>query len=229
MQKMGQLRRWVCWFRVAIASSTNNFATKSKVGNSIFQRGKKLLFQFGFASMQENDPLNTQKQWFALYTNPRAEKSLSRLFKKYKIDHYLPLIKERKKWSDRFKIIETPRLKSYIFVNIIFWKDKVTVLQLPGAHHFVFAKGVPAVLEEEEMEKLKDLVENYGAQTEVIKNEALQPGKIVKITEGPFAGRKMEIIKRKNDVTLILRFPSIDQAIIAEMSIDKISWEETEH
>ncbi|WP_411824304.1 UpxY family transcription antiterminator [Leptospira sp. 'Mane'] len=176
--------------------------------------------------MHENDPLNIKKQWFALYTNPRAEKSLSRLFKKYKIDHYLPLLKERKKWSDRFKIIETPRLKSYIFVNIVFWKDKVSVLQLPGAHHFVFAKGVPAVLEDEKMEELKSLVENYGDQMEVMKNEALQPGKLVKIKEGPFLGKTMEIIKRKNAVTLILRLPDINQVFTAEMSIDKISWEE---
>jgi hypothetical protein len=69
--------------------------------------------------MDENkiDILNSEN-WFALYTKPRSEKKLSNLFKKFNIENYLPTISIKKKWSDRFKTIETPLFTSYIFVRI---------------------------------------------------------------------------------------------------------------
>jgi len=176
--------------------------------------------------MQENDPTNEEKRWYIVYTNPRAEKKLSKLLNKYKIVNYLPLISEKRKWSDRFIQIDTPCFKSYIFVNIEFWRDRLKVLQLPGAHHFVFHKGEPATIEIRIIEELRASLKIRSESIEVRENEALAKGKFVKVIAGAFAGHTVEVEKRKNKVAVYVRVPILNQVVINEIKIEDISWEE---
>lgn len=176
--------------------------------------------------MTDTKPANITRKWYVIYTNPRAEKKLSRLLKKYKIENYLPLITEKKKWSDRFKMVESPCFKSYIFVKIDFWKERVKVLQLPGSHHFVFSKGIPAILLEEDINDLEIALRVHHDSVEIRENEALQKGKFVKVISGSFAGRILEVEKRKNKVAVFLRFPILNQVAICEVNIEDIAWDE---
>ncbi|SVB29702.1 uncharacterized protein METZ01_LOCUS182556, partial [marine metagenome] len=43
------------------------------------------------------------KKWLAVYTKPRHEKAVEKEFQKKGFEVYLPLLKERRKWSDRKK------------------------------------------------------------------------------------------------------------------------------
>jgi transcription antitermination factor NusG len=58
--------------------------------------------------------------WYAVYTRHRSEKRLADALAKLGIDHYLPLLRTRKKWSDRYKWVEEPLFASYVFVRIEF-------------------------------------------------------------------------------------------------------------
>jgi transcription antitermination factor NusG len=176
--------------------------------------------------MSETEPTNDDKAWYVVYTNPRAEKKLSRLLKKYKIENYLPLISEKRKWSDRFKLVESPCFKSYIFVYIEFWRERVNVLQLPGSHHFVFAKGKPATVDIEILDELRKMLKMRSESVEVRENDALTTGKLVKVIKGPLAGHDLEVEKRKNKVAVFLRFPLMNQVVILEVKIEDISWED---
>ncbi len=42
-----------------------------------------------------------EKSWYAVYVKSRTEKKVALEFKYEEIDHYLPLIKRIKQWSDR--------------------------------------------------------------------------------------------------------------------------------
>ncbi|HRX93358.1 MAG TPA: transcription termination/antitermination NusG family protein, partial [Chitinophagaceae bacterium] len=59
----------------------------------------------------------TNKRWLAVYTKPRWEKKVNKLFKEKGLESYCPLNKVRRKWSDRMKIVEEPLFKSYVFVK----------------------------------------------------------------------------------------------------------------
>jgi transcription antitermination factor NusG len=176
--------------------------------------------------MNETNPTNEEKHWYAVYTNPRVEKKLSKLLQKYGIQNYLPLILEKRKWSDRIKEVEVPCFKSYIFVKIEFWKERVKVLQLPGSHHFVFAKGVPAIIDETHILALQTTLQMRTESVEVRENEALTKGKMVKVISGPLEGYVLEVEKRKNKVAVFLRFPFMNQMVISEVKIEDIMWED---
>ena len=58
------------------------------------------------------------KIWVAVYTRPRHEKTVKKEFQKKGFEVYLPMLKERRKWSDRKKWVEFPLFRSYVFVRI---------------------------------------------------------------------------------------------------------------
>lgn len=176
--------------------------------------------------MSETNPPIEESAWYIVYTKPRAEKKLSELLKKYHLENYLPIRKERKKWTDRFKWIHTPILPSYIFVKIVFWRDKNKVLQLPGSHHFVFHKGQPATVTQDDLDLLEEGLLKYADSLKVSPESVLEKGKMVRIIGGSFAGKTMEILKVKNKTLVVLRFPGIDAVFSYEVKFDDLAWEE---
>ena len=59
-----------------------------------------------------------RKKWFAFYTKSRQEKSVHNTLINNGYEVYLPLLRERKKWSDSKKWVEYPLFKSYLFIKI---------------------------------------------------------------------------------------------------------------
>ena len=59
-----------------------------------------------------------ERKWYAIYTKPRWEKKLAEKLEEKRIDHYLPMVKTLKLWSDRKKWVNEPLFKSYIFVHV---------------------------------------------------------------------------------------------------------------
>ncbi|MCG6166273.1 UpxY family transcription antiterminator [Leptospira sp. FAT2] len=173
--------------------------------------------------MKENSEVN---EWYVLYTNPRAEKKLKRLFQERKIECFLPLLSKKKKWSDRWKVVEEPMYPSYIFVKISFYQDKVKVLQLPGAHHFVFYDGKPYVIPDEDLNLVKSFLETYPDKIQIEIQEKLSPGKKVLIQEGPFTGYKAEVISRKNEEQIIVKFPGMNLMTSVTLDIKTLKLEE---
>ncbi|RHX82337.1 UpxY family transcription antiterminator [Leptospira yasudae] len=173
--------------------------------------------------MKENSEVN---EWYVLYTNPRAEKKLKRLFQERKIECFLPLLSKKKKWSDRWKVVEEPMYPSYIFVKISFYQDKVKVLQLPGAHHFVFYDGKPYAIPDEDLNLVKSFLETYPDKIQIEIQEKLSPGKKVLIQEGPFAGYKAEVISRKNEEQIIVKFPGMNLMTSVTLDVKTLKLEE---
>ncbi|MBM9548136.1 UpxY family transcription antiterminator [Leptospira sp. 201903074] len=176
--------------------------------------------------MSETNPPNEESTWYIVYTKPRAEKKLSELLAKYHLENYLPIRKERKKWTDRFKWIHVPILPSYIFVKIVFWRDKNKVLQLPGSHHFVFHKGQPATVTQNDLDLLEEGLQKYADSLKVNPESVLEKGKLVRIISGSYVGKTMEILKVKNKTLVVLRFPGVDTVFSYEIKVDDLAWEE---
>jgi transcriptional antiterminator RfaH len=166
------------------------------------------------------------KEWHILYTNPRAEKKVLSYLEKYKFEAYLPLITVKTKWSDRWKMVEKPMFTSYVFVKISYWDDKNKILILPGIHHIVFYKGTAAVLEQDSIDTMNILVQNFSEKIQIIKDENLQPGKILEIKHGLFKGKKAEILEIKNKLYVIMNLPMMGQYARTEVKIEDLGLEE---
>lgn len=66
--------------------------------------------------------------WFIVYTRSRQEKKVKFLYEREEIQCFVPAIKERRKWSDRVKIVDRILFTSYVFVKLEkFSYDKIFV------------------------------------------------------------------------------------------------------
>jgi hypothetical protein len=58
-------------------------------------------------------------KWFAAYTSPRHEKRVNQQLEMREIEHYLPLYRTQRKWSDGSRVtLDLPLFPGYIFVCI---------------------------------------------------------------------------------------------------------------
>ena len=100
------------------------------------------------------------KVWYAVYTKPRWEKKVHQLILDKGMESYCPLNKVRKKWSDRYKIVNEPLFKSYVFVRLS-EEEKTTVRMVNGVVNFVYWNGKPARIRDQEISIIKKFLNEY--------------------------------------------------------------------
>ncbi len=135
-----------------------------------------------------------QPQWFPLYTKPRWEKKLNAKLIAAGYTSYCPVQRQRRKWKNRYKIVEEPIFRSYLFVQIPALR-RFEVLNFPGALRFVNFNKKPGIVRDEEILMIKRFLGEceikQAGPVEVIK------GDIVEVVSGVFAGStgEAEMIK----------------------------------
>ena len=150
-------------------------------------------------------------RWYAIYTNPRAEKLVySRLIEE-SVETFLPLQKTYRRWSDRKKLIEKPLLSSYVFVNIT-RKEFPKVYKVYGVVKFVSFEGQPVAIPQKQIDNLRLLV-NSDAEIEVT-TQNFAKGDQVEVISGSLTGLTGELIKIGGKKRVIIRIDKLDQNIL---------------
>ncbi|MCB9267675.1 MAG: UpxY family transcription antiterminator [Lewinellaceae bacterium] len=162
-------------------------------------------------------PINDPK-WHAIYTKSRFEKKIYRALAQSEFEAFLPLIKEKRVWSDRLKTVEVPLLPSYVFVKV----PKNCIHQLyyyPGFVRYVSFGGKPCVVRQEEIELLEQIVRHgFQAQQSVICNV----GDAVRVIRGPLKGWEGRVELKKGGTRIVFQFNSIQQAISVEVEVSDV-------
>lgn len=156
--------------------------------------------------------------WYALYTRSRCEKKLNQALRKNKYKTFLPLVKEKRQWSDRIKTVEAPLLPGYVFVRIS--KRQIQeMFYYPGMVNFVLSRGKPAVIKEEEIYALEY---SLNQDMKMYPVHDFDSGEKVVITSGPFRGLAGKILQNSNGHKVILCLESLDKIFCVEMSSSDI-------
>ena len=122
-------------------------------------------------------------RWYAAYTLPRHEKAVADRLVQQKVESYLPLYSAVRCWNHRRVEVELPLFPGYVFVKMLL-ADRIRILSRPGIIRLVSFNGNPAVLPDEEIERLKSSLAIWKATPYPF----LTAGKQVRIKSGPFAG-----------------------------------------
>jgi transcription antitermination factor NusG len=140
--------------------------------------------------------------WFAIYTRPKNEKKVAEQLFKLGIDVYCPMVTQMNQWSDRKKKVESPLIRSYVFVNLE-EKDRNSVFEVHGIVRYLYWLGKPAIIQDHEIELLRDSLKGILSSVEV---EGIQPGDSLTITKGPFQGKEGVVSQvEKNKIRLVLK------------------------
>tara|TARA_B100001250_G_scaffold413644_1_gene448467 strand:- start:1397 stop:1903 length:507 start_codon:yes stop_codon:yes gene_type:complete len=159
------------------------------------------------------DSQQDKKKWIAVYTKPRHEKMVeNELFKKG-FEVYLPILKERRKWSDRKKWVEFPLFRSYIFVRTEI-KNSLFVLQTMGVVRVIKFGGEIAVIQNDSIRAIKLMIEG-GYMPEAI--DYFVKGETVEVKSGPLKGLIGEVTRVDNSDRLLVRVDAIQHSVSVQI------------
>lgn len=145
--------------------------------------------------------MKEQRNWYAVYTNPRWEKKICQQLERKGLLFYCPMTKVRRKWSDRYKIIEEPLFKSYVFVCVT-EEEKSRVRLTDGVVNFLYWNGKPAVIRESEIEMIRKFLNEYK-EVEA-RPVQLEAGQKVRVKSGLLMDTEGIVIKVSNNRAYVL-------------------------
>lgn len=119
--------------------------------------------------------------WYAVYTRPRWEKKVASLLDDKGIEHYCPLNKVTRQWSDRKKVIMEPLFKGYVFVQVSEEK-KWDLTNINGIVNYVYWLGKPAHIRDEEIDTIRKFLNEFD-EVEVVEG-SMQVNATVRIKQG---------------------------------------------
>lgn len=158
----------------------------------------------------DNERFQASGAWYAVFTRSRAEKACAAVLSVLGIPYFLPLITEKRRWSDRIQKVTVPLFPSYLFVNITdLAQDRNKVLSIAGVAGFVGNHHGPQVVSDLDLENvrmtLSHCVQCTPCQLPVV-------GERVRVAHGLLAGVQGTLIRSGPATNLVISVETIQQA-----------------
>jgi len=147
--------------------------------------------------------------WLAAYTRSRHERRVGEQLRLKNLEFLLPTYQRLARWSDRIQRLEAPLFPGYIFVHVSD-HERVPVLETSGVVRLVSAAGKPAVLRDDDVERLRTCASRSG---EVEPHPYLRIGHRVRVKHGPFAGWEGTLVEKQNSLRLVITVDQIMRSV----------------
>lgn len=152
-------------------------------------------------------------RWYALCTNANHEKRVADQLEIREVQHFLPTYSSMRRWSDRRVMLQLPLFPGYVFVRIAL-RDRLPVLQVPGAVRLVGFNGIPCAIPQEDI----DAIQSCLAQSLYLEpHPYLHVGRRARVRNGPLQGLEGIILRKKNRTRFVLSFKVMMRAVAVEM------------
>jgi transcription antitermination factor NusG len=155
-----------------------------------------------------------QKNWYIVYTKPRCEKKVALTFTRRKIENFLPVNTKQIKSFRKNRMQQEPLFDSYVFANLV-EKDINKIKMIDGVVNIVYWKGKPAIIQEDEIEVMKEFVTDH--QNIKLEKSRINLNDIARVIDGPEYLMEGNILTVKN-TTVKVNLPSIGFTMIAEIA-----------
>jgi transcription antitermination factor NusG len=151
--------------------------------------------------------------WYALRVRPRFEKTVASALLQKGYEGFLPLYRQRSRWSDRIKIVELPLFPGYMFCRIDI-NQRLPILITPGVIQIVGIGKTPQPVDDAEVAALQSIVVS-GLQSEP--RSYMNIGQRVRIELGPLAGIEGILIAVKGSSRLIVSVSLLQRSVSVEI------------
>lgn len=166
-------------------------------------------------TLAPDSPLIDPPRWYAVYTYPRHEKSVLEHFESKSLEAFLPTLITESRWKDRRVRLQTPVFPGYVFTRINA-SHRNKVLSSPGVIRMLCFNGMPAPIDDAEIESVKLCLERG---TVLGPGPFLEVGDRVRVKSGVLEGLEGHISRRKNDRRLIVPITLIHQSVAIEIDL----------
>jgi transcription antitermination factor NusG len=154
-----------------------------------------------------------QKHWYILYTKAKCEKKVSSSLTKKKIKSFCPIYGRQINEFRRMKLVYEPLFSSYVFV-FIHESELDQVKQLNNVVNLVYWKGKPAVIQNEEIEEIREFVRQH--QNIKLERDRVNVNSISAFVDKPSYSIDGNVVMIKNKFIKV-NLPSLGYVMVAEM------------
>lgn len=167
--------------------------------------------------------------WFVAYVRSCQERRVADLLAAQGFETYVPIQKERHKWSDRVKIVDHLVLPRMVFIHTTKaqryrvaedFRGRVTGFMSKGGAHN------PVIIPDGQMADFQFMV-SHGAGEVRIASDPLAPGDTVEILTGPLKGFKCELVTLATKKLATVRLGMLGSAVV-EVTLDNVKKVEVE-
>lgn len=160
-----------------------------------------------------------EPRWYAAYTRANHEKRVASEIEARAVEHFLPVYSSVRRWKDRRVMLELPLFPGYVFVRLAL-RDRLRVLQIPSVVRLVSFNGTPAALPDTEMEAMRS---GLGKCLRAEPHPFLTVGRRVRITAGPFTGLEGVLVRKKNNLRVVVSIDLIQRAMAIELEAAELN------
>jgi transcription antitermination factor NusG len=155
--------------------------------------------------------------WFALRIWSQKEKLVAAALESKGYEHFLPLYRCRRRWSDRVKEFELPLFPGYLFCRFD-PNHRLPILVTPGVMLIVGIGKIPVPVDEGELAAIQSIVTS-GLKTEPW--PYLQIGQKVRIERGSLEGVEGILVAIKKPHRLVVSVTILQRSVAVEIDEDR--------
>jgi transcription antitermination factor NusG len=162
--------------------------------------------------------LRPQACWYAVSTRSRQEKVVSQELAAKRIEHFLPLVPQRRRWSDRYVIIHEPLFPGYVLVHMLQadYVQRVAVLECRSVVGFIGDDRGAWPIAEAEVSSVKTIIQS---RLECSPYPHLKEGSFVKVIHGPLAGASGILIHEPRGHRLVVSVSLFARSVSVEVDV----------
>ncbi len=158
-------------------------------------------------------------QWFAACVRSRHEKSVAQHLERNRVECFVPLYEEVRRWKDRRMTLRLPLFAGYVFAHIC-PGDRMRVLTAPGVVRLVTFQGQPAAIPDPQIESLRAL---SASEARMRPHPYLAVGRRVRVSNGPFAGAEGILLRSKGRLRFVLSLELLARSVALEVDSSDVS------
>lgn len=159
----------------------------------------------------------TADTWYALKVRTGSEASVVNALQSRGLHPYCPTHKERRRYTDRMKVVDKPLFAGYVFCAFLIEK-KLPIVSCPGVDYIVGFAGAATVIPQSQIENIRRMVE-AGA----VASERFVSGDRVRVTHGPLAGVEGILVREARGNRLVVSIELLNQAASVYIGQDQTS------
>lgn len=166
-------------------------------------------------------------EWYVAYVRSCQEKTVSKRLAELAVEHYIPIRKEWRQWSDRKVLKDRLLLPRVVFIRCSETERLGLFKEIPYLCHFMMDRlsGAPVAVPEKQMDDFRRVVEGSASPVEMRSSSEFVKGDMVRVTSGPLKGMECEVTDISNKRFLCIRLGLLGVAVteISASQVEKIN------
>jgi transcription antitermination factor NusG len=163
--------------------------------------------------IDELDLAGVRFPWFALQVRTKHELNVAHLLRGRGYSPFVPLYQQRRRWSDRTKVVDAPLFPGYLFCRLDL-QNRLPVLMTPGVTQIVGYRRVPIPVDEEEMKAIQAMISS-GLPHQPC--PFVQIGDRVRIERGPLRGLEGILQEVRGEQRMVLSVSLLQRSVYVEI------------